>query len=181
METCIFFNFILRDKVSLSQWKYIEKTHPKVPGTPPPGTRNLPGPDPPLNRITDTCKNITFPQLRLRAVKIAVHIDPWWRSEKTFVFAFTFYSVCTTPKPNFRNQPRRQENTDFSWRPRRREARHLDSWHRTDLCRLAQIRARSDPTAGTGRLLVYLSPGTHRVSHWFYWPIHGEGRARDSD
>ena len=26
-------------------------------------------PPPPVNRITDTCKNITFPQLRLRAVK----------------------------------------------------------------------------------------------------------------
>ena len=25
---------------------------------------------PPVNRITDTCKNITFPQLRLRAVKM---------------------------------------------------------------------------------------------------------------
>ena len=25
---------------------------------------------PPMNRITDRCKNITFPQLRLRAVKI---------------------------------------------------------------------------------------------------------------
>ena len=30
-----------------------------------------PGPGtPPVNRITDTCKNITFPQLRLRAVII---------------------------------------------------------------------------------------------------------------
>ena len=31
----------------------------------------LPDRDPPVNRITDKCKNITFPQLRLRAVKIA--------------------------------------------------------------------------------------------------------------
>ena len=38
---------------------------------PAPGNRHrLPGsrPPPPVNRITDTCKNITFPQLRLRAV-----------------------------------------------------------------------------------------------------------------
>ena len=37
----------------------------KPPGTKPPGVGT-----PPVNRITDTCKNITFPQLRLRAVKI---------------------------------------------------------------------------------------------------------------
>ena len=30
---------------------------------------------PPINRITDTCKNITFPQLRLRAVKIAITLQ----------------------------------------------------------------------------------------------------------
>ena len=38
----------------------------------PPGTRHPPHrPDtPPVNRITDTCKNITFKQLRLRAVII---------------------------------------------------------------------------------------------------------------
>ena len=43
---------------------------PPGPGTPP-GTRHPPGsgpPPPPVNRITDTCKNITFPQLRLWAV-----------------------------------------------------------------------------------------------------------------
>ena len=44
------------------------------PGTPPwpdtPWTRHSPGPSghPPVNRITDTWINITFPQLRLRAV-----------------------------------------------------------------------------------------------------------------
>ena len=27
---------------------------------------------PPVNRITDTCKNITFPRLHLRAVKISI-------------------------------------------------------------------------------------------------------------
>ena len=43
----------------------------------PPPTRQPPGSwhpphrsrHPPVNRITDICKNITFPQLRLRAVK----------------------------------------------------------------------------------------------------------------
>ena len=48
------------------------------PGPDPLQTRNPPGPGtplsrtrhPPVNRITDTCKNITFPQLRLRAVKM---------------------------------------------------------------------------------------------------------------
>ena len=35
----------------------------------PPWTRNpLDRDPPPVNRITDRCKNITFPQLRLRAV-----------------------------------------------------------------------------------------------------------------
>ena len=33
------------------------------------GTPQGPGTHPPVNRITDTCKNITFPQLRLRMVK----------------------------------------------------------------------------------------------------------------
>ena len=54
---------------------------PPGPGTPSPG-RGIPqdqtpsGPGtpqyqaPPMNTITDTCKNITFPQLRLRAVTI---------------------------------------------------------------------------------------------------------------
>ena len=31
-------------------------------------------PSPPVNTITDTCKNITFPQLRLRTVKTAKNI-----------------------------------------------------------------------------------------------------------
>ena len=30
---------------------------------------------PPVDRITDTCKNITFPQLRLRAVKIVDKVN----------------------------------------------------------------------------------------------------------
>ena len=30
---------------------------------------------PPVNRTTDRCKNITFPQLRLRMVKIYFHIS----------------------------------------------------------------------------------------------------------
>ena len=29
---------------------------------------------PPVNRITDRCKNITFPQLRLRAVNVKVNL-----------------------------------------------------------------------------------------------------------
>ena len=50
------------------------------PGTPP--SRYPPGPGPPpVNKITDTCKNITFPQLRLRAVirpsfNHALHLFP---------------------------------------------------------------------------------------------------------
>ena len=49
--------------------------HQAPPWTRPPGTRHPTGTrppqgetHPPVNRITDTCKNITFPQLRLRAV-----------------------------------------------------------------------------------------------------------------
>ena len=52
------------------------------PGTPPvhtppgPGTSPPPGPDTnPVNRITDTCKNITFLQLRLRAVIMAIYFQ----------------------------------------------------------------------------------------------------------
>ena len=52
--------------------------HPRA-GTPqdqaPPRTRHPPGPDPPVNRISDTCKNITFPQLRLRAVTILLPLE----------------------------------------------------------------------------------------------------------
>ena len=51
---------------------------PRSRGTPlPPGPGTPAGADPPgagtppMNRITDTCKNITFPQLRLRAVNMA--------------------------------------------------------------------------------------------------------------
>ena len=45
--------------------------HPLGPGTPRNQTPLVPGTPPHVNRITDTCKNITFPQLRLRAVIIA--------------------------------------------------------------------------------------------------------------
>ena len=43
-----------------------------------PGTPLGPGNPPAVNRITDTCKNITFPQLRLRAVMThsKMGIDP---------------------------------------------------------------------------------------------------------
>ena len=47
---------------------------------PPPGPRGtLPGPrstPPTVNRITDRCKNITFPQLRLQAVTILRRFVP---------------------------------------------------------------------------------------------------------
>ena len=42
-------------------------THTPLQPCMPPTTTHAP----PVNRITDTCKNITFPQLRLRAVKMA--------------------------------------------------------------------------------------------------------------
>ena len=45
------------------------RTRPREPGTPPDQTPLGPGTPPPVNRIRDTCKDITFPQLRLRAVK----------------------------------------------------------------------------------------------------------------
>ena len=38
----------------------------------PPGTRPHWDQIPPVNRLPDTCKNITFPKLRLRAVKILI-------------------------------------------------------------------------------------------------------------
>ena len=56
-----------------------------------------PPPSPPVDRITDTCKNITFPQLRLQAVKNNKH-------QTKFAFAcayaqcectFRFHSHCT--------------------------------------------------------------------------------------
>ena len=40
-------------------------THASATPPPPPATTHAPA----VDRITDTCKNITFPQLRLRAVK----------------------------------------------------------------------------------------------------------------
>ena len=54
----------------------LHQSPPTASGTrPPPRTRHPPGPDtPPVNRITDTCKNITFPQPRLRAV-IRFHMN----------------------------------------------------------------------------------------------------------
>ena len=42
---------------------------PRQPCTPPGNQAN----PPPVDRITDTCKNITFPQLRLRAVTSLVN------------------------------------------------------------------------------------------------------------
>ena len=75
-------------RTARSSSRRVSTRHPPGPDTPPreqalpreqaqypPGAYS-PGPDlpgadtPPVNRITDTCKNITFPQLRLRAVKI---------------------------------------------------------------------------------------------------------------
>ena len=44
-------------------------TDREPPGQRPPGQTSPWTEIPPVNRITDRCKNITFPQLRLRAVK----------------------------------------------------------------------------------------------------------------
>ena len=62
---------------------------------------------PPVNRITDTCKNITFPQLRLRAVKttklLLLLISNYFLSRlscfkfSTVVSSSTNYQDC---KPN---------------------------------------------------------------------------------
>ena len=44
-------------------------------------------PPPPVDRITDTCKNITFPQLRLREVTNTLHYyKTAWSLNSTFVF-----------------------------------------------------------------------------------------------
>ena len=49
-------------------------------------------PAPPVNRITDRCKNITFPQLRLRAVKFN-HCKPLvWRN--IFWLSITCFFQC---------------------------------------------------------------------------------------
>ena len=46
----------------------------------------------PVNRITDRCKNITFPQLRLRAVIIVMS---FWIANKTFQDkAFQLEAYC---------------------------------------------------------------------------------------
>ena len=46
------------------------------------GARHAGIPPPPVNRITDTCKNITFPQLRLRALTINGHLMILFCSQK---------------------------------------------------------------------------------------------------
>ena len=46
---------------------------------------------PPVNRITDRCKNITFPRIRLRAVKIGIFVD---------VQKGTSFLSSTEPKPS---------------------------------------------------------------------------------
>ena len=53
------------------------------PGQSPPRQRPPLARDPPVNRITDMCKNITFPQLRLRVVIMIFEISSrpylcWW-------------------------------------------------------------------------------------------------------
>ena len=49
-------------------------THPPGPRGKLPGPRSTPPPT--VNRITDRCKNITFPQLRLQAVTILRRFVP---------------------------------------------------------------------------------------------------------
>ena len=49
------------------------------------------GPQPPLNRMRDTCENITFPQLRWRAVKIDLLIEILMKETVTF--------ECTAKSP----------------------------------------------------------------------------------
>ena len=64
-------------------------TPPQDQTTPPPREQ---APLPPVNRITDTCKNITFPQLRLRAVIIIYNANTQC---SLFDFCSKFVHLCT--------------------------------------------------------------------------------------